>query len=117
MWLTRLTGFAANCNLFVSYLGYFWPAVGASELRAGVIVTFVAGLTIVNLIGVRETAIASDIFTVGKLAALIFFIVAGLAFSACVAAAARRCDSSEYSSSSSRERFHSSAIASAASSL
>ncbi|MGH7456883.1 MAG: APC family permease, partial [bacterium] len=30
MWLTRLTGFAANCNLFVSYLGYFWPAVGAS---------------------------------------------------------------------------------------
>jgi amino acid transporter len=80
MWLTRLTGFAANCNLLVSYLNYFWPAVEASGLRAGVIAAVVAGLTIVNFIGVRETAIAGDVFTVGKLAPLIFFIVAGLAF-------------------------------------
>src|SRR6202165_922496 len=25
IWLARLTAFAANCNLMVSYLGYFWP--------------------------------------------------------------------------------------------
>src|SRR5205809_3223237 len=24
IWLARLTAFAANCNLLVSYLGYFW---------------------------------------------------------------------------------------------
>src|SRR5213082_1158133 len=25
-WLARLTAFAANCNLMVSYLAFFWPA-------------------------------------------------------------------------------------------
>src|SRR5215813_7379545 len=25
MWLARLTGFAANCNLLIDYLGFFWP--------------------------------------------------------------------------------------------
>lgn len=27
MWLARVTAFAANCNLLVEYVGYFWPAI------------------------------------------------------------------------------------------
>src|SRR5438093_7521015 len=44
MWLARLTAFAANCNLLVGYLSYFWPASGAGWWRAGVILTVVVSL-------------------------------------------------------------------------
>src|SRR6266851_3044650 len=30
VWLARLTAFAANCNLLVSYLGFFWPAANTA---------------------------------------------------------------------------------------
>src|SRR2546423_13099608 len=30
MWLARLTAFAANCNLLVNYMGYFWPQATAT---------------------------------------------------------------------------------------
>ncbi|HXG65740.1 MAG TPA: amino acid permease, partial [Blastocatellia bacterium] len=80
MWLARLTAFAANCNLLVSYLSYFWPAAGSGLMRAGIIVAVVVAITAVNIMGVRDAAITSNIFTAGKLMALAFFIVAGLAF-------------------------------------
>ena len=78
MWLARLTAFAANCNLLVSYLGYFWPGAGA--WRAGVIVLVVAALTAVNVIGVRDAALVSNVSTVGKLLPIILFIAVGLFF-------------------------------------
>src|SRR5258705_11479524 len=33
MWLARLTAFAANCNLLVNYLRYFWPQATNSFWR------------------------------------------------------------------------------------
>src|SRR5437660_10646214 len=41
-WLARLTAFAANCNLLVSYLGFFWPAANAPVQRAIIIALVVA---------------------------------------------------------------------------
>src|SRR5712692_9893588 len=63
IWLARLTAFAANCNLLVSYLGYFWSGATSSFWRAFVISVVVVILTAVNLAGVRQTAIVSDVFT------------------------------------------------------
>lgn len=80
MWLARLTAFAANCNLLVDYLGYFWPQATATYWREAIIITVVALLTAVNIIGVRDTARVSNVFTIGKLIPIIFFIVAGLFF-------------------------------------
>src|SRR5438309_8502234 len=40
-WLARLTAFAANCNLMVSYLAYFWPAASNTVPRIIVIVAVV----------------------------------------------------------------------------
>src|SRR5437762_4609059 len=37
IWLARLTAFAANCNLMVSYLGFFWPAANTGLVRAVII--------------------------------------------------------------------------------
>src|SRR5712664_3256192 len=34
MWLARLTAFAANCNLMISYLAFFWPAASSPFPRA-----------------------------------------------------------------------------------
>jgi basic amino acid/polyamine antiporter, APA family len=80
VWLARVTAFAALCNLFLGYLSFFWPAASAGWTRAGVIVAVVAILTTVNILGVREAALVSNLFTIGKLAPLLLFVIAGLFF-------------------------------------
>ena len=79
-WLARLTAFAANCNLLVSYLAYFWPAASSTWPRAIVIIAVVLALTLINIVGVRQAAIAGDVFTIGKLLPLLIFIGVGLFF-------------------------------------
>jgi amino acid transporter len=80
LWLARLTGFAALCNLLLGYLSFFWPAAGFGWTRALVITVVVIALTTVNVIGVREAALVSNLFTIGKIAPLLLFVVAGLFF-------------------------------------
>jgi amino acid transporter len=80
MWVARLTAFAANCNLFVGYLSFFLPAASQPVLRALIIIVVVVTLTVVNIVGVRDAAIASNAFTIGKLLPIILFIAAGLFF-------------------------------------
>src|SRR5262252_9186979 len=80
IWLARLTAFAANCNLMVSYLSFFWPPANTGMVRAAIIVAVVAALTALNVLGVRQAAIASNLFTVGKLLPMIIFIGVGLFF-------------------------------------
>jgi len=80
MWLARLTAFAANCNLLVNYLGYFWPSATSSIWKPTIIVLMVCALTIINLIGIRQATIVNNGFTVGKLIPMLIFIAAGLFF-------------------------------------
>lgn len=80
LWVARVTAFAALANLFVSYLGIFWPAAVAGPVRVAVLCAIVALITLVNLVGVRPSATFTNVFTVGKLSALLFFIIAGLFF-------------------------------------
>jgi len=80
LWLARLTGFAALCNLLLGYLSFFWPAAGFGWTRALVIAVVVIALTTVNVIGVREAALVSNLFTIGKIMPLLLFVVAGLFF-------------------------------------
>src|SRR2546421_9936161 len=79
-WLARLTAFAANCNLMVSYLAFFCPAANNAVPRAIVIVLVVLALTTINILGVRQAAIAGDVFTIGKLLPMLIFIAIGLFF-------------------------------------
>jgi amino acid transporter len=80
IWLARLTAFAANCNLLIIYLGYFWPGATTALWRAAVIAAVVVFLTTINILGVRQAAIVSDFFTIGKLIPMLIFIAAGLFF-------------------------------------
>jgi basic amino acid/polyamine antiporter, APA family len=80
MWLARLTAFAANCNLLVNYLGYFWRDATSSFWRPTIIVVVVVALAALNILGIRQAAIVSNLFTVGKLIPMIIFVAAGLFF-------------------------------------
>src|SRR5215510_9471398 len=80
IWLARLTAFAANCNLMVSYLGFFWPPATSTVWRATIITVVVVALTVLNVTGVRQAAIASDLFTIGKLVPMLIFVAVGLFF-------------------------------------
>ncbi len=80
IWLARLTAFAANCNLMISYLSFFWVPANSGVIRAAIIVAVVFALTSLNILGVRQAAIASNIFTIGKLLPMLIFIAVGLFF-------------------------------------
>src|SRR5207302_6203591 len=49
IWLARLTAFAANCNLMVSYLAFFWAPANSTIPRALVIIGVVLSLTALNV--------------------------------------------------------------------
>ena len=80
IWLARLTAFAANCNLMINYLSFFWAPANSGTIRALIIIAVVLILTALNVLGVRQAAIASNIFTVGKLVPMLIFIAVGLFF-------------------------------------
>ena len=77
LWLTRLTAPAANANLFVIYLGEFWPAAVRPMPRLFILTLLIGTLAVINLRGVRSGARVSDIFTVAKLVPLFFLVIAG----------------------------------------
>jgi APA family basic amino acid/polyamine antiporter len=80
IWLARLTAFAANCNLLVSYLGYFWTGATTATWRPVIIAVVVVSLAGINILGIRQAAITSNFFTIGKLIPMILFVGAGLFF-------------------------------------
>ena len=80
IWIARLTAFAANCNLLVGYLSFFWPAAISSPWRAIIITSIIVLIALVNILGVRDAAIVTDFFTIGKLIPLVLFIAIGLFF-------------------------------------
>src|SRR6185295_11739681 len=51
IWLARLTAFAANCNLMISYLSFFWSPANTGVIRALIIVAVVVALTVLNVVG------------------------------------------------------------------
>lgn len=79
-WIVRVATFAANCNLLVTYLGFFVPGANEGWLRIVFVSLVVLIITVVNLIGVRESAMMTNVFTVGKLLPLLVFVAVGAFF-------------------------------------
>ena len=79
-WLVRTTAFAANCNLLINYLSFFWQPVMTPLWRAVTVSVVVIVLAIINLLGIKQATIVSNVFTIGKLVPIIIFIAAGLLF-------------------------------------
>jgi len=79
-WIVRVTTFAANCNLLLSYLGFFFPSANTGALRVALILAVVVVLAVVNFLGVRESTMLTNVFTIGKIVPLIVFAAVGLFF-------------------------------------
>jgi amino acid transporter len=79
-WIVRVTTFAANCNLLITYFGFFVPDAGAGGFRIAMISLIVLAIFAVNLVGVRQSAIMTNIFTAGKLIPLFIFVAVGIFF-------------------------------------
>src|SRR5205809_3115885 len=70
LWLAQLAAPAANANLFVIYLGEFWPNANRPLPRFLILTALVGILAFVNYRGVRAGAQVSNVFTVAKLVPL-----------------------------------------------
>ena len=77
-WLARIASGAAIANVFVTYLGEFWPGVTAPVPRAVTLMAIFAGLVVVNVRGVKQGALLSNVFTAAKLVPLVAFAGVGL---------------------------------------
>jgi amino acid transporter len=80
MWVTRVAALAAIANVMLNYLAGFVPGADAGTVRIVVLALVIGGLAMVLLSGVRESARAATVFTIGKLLPLLLFIVVGLFF-------------------------------------
>lgn len=79
-WIVRVATFAANCNLLITYLGFFISGANEGWLRILLVAIVVTVITVVNLVGIRESALMTNVFTVGKLVPLLVFAVVGMFF-------------------------------------
>lgn len=79
-WLSRVASFASICNLFINYATLFRPQLAGGWERIGLITVLVAGLALLNYVGVQRSARVNTLFTISKLLAIGGFAVGGLFF-------------------------------------
>lgn len=80
LWFSQALSAATLSNLFVTYLAGFYPAVETGWWRTGLIVGLGTILTIVVLVGIRQSAGASNLLIVLKVGFVLCFLAAGIAF-------------------------------------
>lgn len=79
-YLARVTAFAANLNLLVATLAFFWPAAGEGMMRVVLLALLVAAMAWVNIIGARTAMRSIGIITVLKFLPLLLLVAVGLAW-------------------------------------
>lgn len=82
-WLTvvlRIIGMAAITNIAISYLGFFFPFTQTGVGRSIVVTIIVVALCYINILGIKQSVMLNNIFTVGKIFTLLFFVIAGMFF-------------------------------------
>ena len=80
VWLARVSAFAANSNLLISYFGFFVQGADVGWGRVAGITTLVAFLAVVNVRGVVLGAHIGDAFAIVKIIPLVAFGTIGLFF-------------------------------------
>jgi basic amino acid/polyamine antiporter, APA family len=79
-WFTRVTGYATVMNALVLALGFYWPVATTGLRRASIIMCIMLALGWINLRGIKQSAVAINLFTVAKLVPLATFIIVGVWF-------------------------------------
>ena len=82
-WLTlvlRIIGMAAITNITISYLGFFFPYAQTGMGRSIIVSLLVLALCYINVLGIKQSVLLNNIFTVGKIFTLLFFVIVGMFF-------------------------------------
>jgi len=79
-YVSRVAALAANSNAMAIYIGALWPWFGIDPGRAVVIVGVCGGLTLVNVLGVKDGVRTLAFFTFFKLVPLLIMILLGLQY-------------------------------------
>ena len=79
-YVSRVAAVAANSNFMAVYLATMWPWFGVDPGRAVVILVVCAGLTLVNVIGVKDGVRTLAVFTFFKVIPLLIMILLGLQY-------------------------------------
>lgn len=79
-YFARVTAFAANINLVVTSIAYFWPPAGKGSVRALLLGFIVLLLTVPNVIGTKQGMRSIAILTLLKFLPLLLLIGVGIAW-------------------------------------
>ena len=80
LWISQALAIATLCNLLISYLAGFVPAVADGAARAGVIVALGVVMTSIVLWGIRQSATGNNALIIIKAAFVVGFVAAGIGF-------------------------------------
>jgi len=79
-YVSRVAAVAANANVMAVYLATMWDWFGGDYGRAAVILVVCGGLTLVNVLGVKDGMRTLAVFTFFKLIPLLIMILLGLQY-------------------------------------
>jgi amino acid transporter len=79
-YISRVAALAANSNAMAIYLASLWPWFGVGIGHASVIVVICGGLTLVNVLGVKDSIRTLAFFTFFKIIPLLVMILLGLQY-------------------------------------
>jgi len=79
-YLSRVASFAAISTIMLDYGSALWPALELTTTRVPVITIFITALVAINVRGVVQGALATNILTLGKGIPLMLLAIAGLWF-------------------------------------
>ena len=77
-WVTRVTSQAGIVNAIALALGFYWPVLVSGAGRAALVTAITLSLGWITFRGIRTSAFAVNLFTIGKLVPLALFILVGL---------------------------------------
>ena len=78
MWFTRVTSQASVANGLALALAFYWPALSIGLPRMTLIAALTLALTWINVRGIKQSSWVVNALTIGKLAPLAIFIIAGV---------------------------------------
>jgi APA family basic amino acid/polyamine antiporter len=77
-YVAKAAGFAANLNVLADYVARWWTGAGHGLGRIGIILAVCAGLTVINLLGMRRALAFLSGFTLLKALPLVVVAIAAL---------------------------------------
>src|SRR5690349_16500929 len=80
MWFSRVTSHASVVNGLTLALAFYWPTLAIGMWRAVTITALTLVLTLINVIGIKQSSWFVNALTIGKLLPLAVFIIGGIWF-------------------------------------